>query len=322
MKTAKWLNVFLWLVNLSLGVGILVFVYENLIARELVKHEEEMGFQIIPATAYQSQPEEVKEDLSVYLRALPNPLERDQPQERANPGVVEIRGVTLKATFPSREPSRASAILEIQSRNQQVVAFHGEEVKGDGVNGEDPQPVAELRGWTLAEVESNRVVFQSGGKTCELKMSSEELEGAPVGMMNPGGRPGVPRPGAGNQPYNAANFKSFQERMSENEVVWSMDPAEVEYAMGSQDSILKDAELTPFSGGGVKIARIREGSIGRARGIQNGDVVQSINGQPINSLADFQNLAQAGGLQQSNSLRLQVLRGDRMVSFEFKMGQR
>jgi general secretion pathway protein C len=70
---------------------------------------------------------------------------------------------------------------------------------------------------------------------------------------------------------------------------------------------LRQATMTPASGGGFQVQQLQPGSLYEKLGLRAGDVIKSVNGQPINSAEDAIRLYQ----QMNNvaSAQIEVMRG-------------
>jgi type II secretory pathway component PulC len=66
--------------------------------------------------------------------------------------------------------------------------------------------------------------------------------------------------------------------------------------------LLTHAKLVPVQNGGIQISDIAPGSVYERLGLNNGDAIRSINGAPVNSISEFENLFQ----HRNSTDRLQV----------------
>jgi type II secretory pathway component PulC len=66
--------------------------------------------------------------------------------------------------------------------------------------------------------------------------------------------------------------------------------------------LLTHAKLVPVPNGGIQISDIAPGSVYERLGLNDGDAIRSINGAPVNSISDFENLFQ----HRNSTDRLQV----------------
>jgi general secretion pathway protein C len=82
---------------------------------------------------------------------------------------------------------------------------------------------------------------------------------------------------------------------------------------------LRQASIMPFQGGGFQVKRIQAGSLYEQLGLHAGDVIKTVNGQPINSVEDAIRLYQ----QMSNigAVQIQVTRGGKPENLYYQFTQ-
>jgi S1-C subfamily serine protease len=100
---------------------------------------------------------------------------------------------------------------------------------------------------------------------------------------------------------------------------WGIDPLEAEYAMANVDQIMSQVQFSAYADGGVKVNSVAAGSMPALRGLQEGDVVRSINKIPINNAGEVQNLFQSGKFRRGNVLRVTVQRAGQDMTIEYRM---
>ena len=72
---------------------------------------------------------------------------------------------------------------------------------------------------------------------------------------------------------------------------------------------LSQALMVPNSGGGFLVREIQPGSVYEKLGVRAGDVIRSINGQPINNMEEVMKVyQQLGGVQQASNITVEVTR--------------
>ncbi|MEW6330106.1 MAG: type II secretion system protein N [Pseudomonadota bacterium] len=82
---------------------------------------------------------------------------------------------------------------------------------------------------------------------------------------------------------------------------------------------LKQATLVPSSGGGFLVRQIQPGSLYEKLGMRAGDVIKSVNGQPINSAEDAIRLYQQ--MPSISSVQMEITRGGRSESLYYQFAQ-
>ena len=137
---------------------------------------------------------------------------------------------------------------------------------------------------TIVKIMRGMVVLRANGKDTMLRM--EEKAG--------GGGQGI---GEGTPPQ-------------EDHTV-TVSKAEIDEAMSNMSQFLTQAKIHPFfSAGGTAngfiISRIQKGSIFQKMGMQNGDIIQNVNGQPIQSPTQMMDLYK--DLQSGSGITLHIKR--------------
>ena len=87
--------------------------------------------------------------------------------------------------------------------------------------------------------------------------------------------------------------------------------SEIDHAMSNMAKFLTQARVQPFfspggTANGFIISRIQKGSIFQKMGMQNGDIIQSVNGQPIQGPGEVMELYK--GLQSGSEITLNIKR--------------
>lgn len=313
MRNLGFLGGILWILDGILGVVLVLFVFLYLIFPSDPGYLR--GFD--PEEPRGSRPPErpAPPTGDEVLKRLRNPLEKPAAGGPAPSGAPAFRA-SLLGVLPSENPRGGAAFLRLPSRNLELFAFPDEKILYEG------KPVEELAGWTLAEVYKDRAVFTNGAQRQVVELEKDSRRAGPGGRppLVGGGPPaGAPAASLAGQPYQPDGFKSRVLASSESQQVWAMDPQEIEWAFQNQERILdQDFQVTPVPGGGLRIESVQPGSIGASRGLMPGDVVKSVNGIPLNSLADVRNLTQNPTLRRQPSLRLVVERAGRPMVLTYQ----
>lgn len=82
---------------------------------------------------------------------------------------------------------------------------------------------------------------------------------------------------------------------------------------------LKQATMAPASGGGFLVRQIQPGSLYEKLGMRPGDVIKSVNGQPINTAEDAIKLYQQ--LANLSSVQMDIQRGGKNESLYYQFAQ-
>ena len=269
MNNTRRLNAVLWTGNVLLIIGIVAFAFQFLIFQDARTRGVEAPVTVPPGGSTLDPTD------TQALAKLPNPLLPPKPTEREKgpSGPVKLIGTVSFVDAP--EDSMAYVVLP--ARNLNVNAYVGEPVRDESAG----QEVSEMSGWRLKSVTPKTAVFSTpeGEKTLHLE---EITASAPVATGIPG--IGAPLTGAAWEPAKYATKKN-PGRSNENQESWDIDKKEVDWAAANVDTILAGVSLEPYSGGGLKINTLPEGTFAAERGLRTGDVVKSVNGQPIESIA-------------------------------------
>lgn len=131
-----------------------------------------------------------------------------------------------------------------------------------------------VAGVSLYAVYADRVLIQRGGATesLMLKDAGPNLPDGSVVTASP------PRPsGAGTRRRGETNYA-----VSRQELTQQMQ----------KPDFLTQALMVPNAGGGFLVREIQPGSVYEKLGLRVGDVIQSVNGQPVNTMEDVMRLYQ------------------------------
>lgn len=81
---------------------------------------------------------------------------------------------------------------------------------------------------------------------------------------------------------------------------------------------LSQALIVPNAGGGFLVREVQPDSIYSKLGVRVGDVIRSVNGQPVNSVDDVMKIyQQLGGMNEAGSVALDVTRGGENKSLQY-----
>jgi general secretion pathway protein C len=136
-----------------------------------------------------------------------------------------------------------------------------------------------VAGVSLYAVYADRVLIQRGGTTesLMLKDTGPNLPEGSVVTASP------PRPsGAGARRRGESNRGESNFAVSRQELTQQMQ----------KPDFLTQALMVPNAGGGFLVREIQPGSVYEKLGLRVGDVIQSVNGQPVNTMEDVMRLYQ------------------------------
>jgi general secretion pathway protein C len=184
------------------------------------------------------------------------------------------------------------AILEDRATREQQVFRLQEPVKDGAI---------------LAKVERNQVVLQLGSREQVLTIYSDGTED----VAPPSGTP--PRP------VDPSGSSSGIRQVQPNR--WVLDKQEVTAALGNLSQLLTKARVIPnFTDGkpdGFKIFSIAPDSLYAKIGLQNGDVLQQINGVEVKDPENFMRVFQQ--LKDETQIALDFVRNNRRESYSYEI---
>ena len=83
---------------------------------------------------------------------------------------------------------------------------------------------------------------------------------------------------------------------------------------------LSQALMVPNAGGGFLVREIQPGSVYEKLGMRPGDVIRSVNGQPINNMEEVMKLyQQLGGVNKVGNVSIEVMRGGRTENLQYNL---
>jgi general secretion pathway protein C len=83
---------------------------------------------------------------------------------------------------------------------------------------------------------------------------------------------------------------------------------------------LSQALIVPNAGGGFLVREIQPGSVYEKLGMRTGDVIRSVNGQPINNMDEVMKLyQQLGGINKVGNVAIEIMRGGRTETLQYNI---
>jgi type II secretion system protein C len=193
----------------------------------------------------------------------------------------------LLGTAAADDEALSWAAIEDLETKQHLVVRIDTEVKG---------------GARVVEIDRRRIVLLNNGRKEQLSLEGEELAAT------------TPRPAARTRAR--PNARASLERLADNR--FAVDRSEVQNLATNPSALFSQARILPkYEGGqmvGVQVSAIKPGSLFEQAGLQNGDTITEINGQPVNGPEGapqlFQKLTQGGdirlGVQDANGTRRDI----------------
>lgn len=176
------------------------------------------------------------------------------------------------------------------------------------VNGQSQEPFAVGQTITdsavLQAVYSDRVVISRNGALESLLLEGADNSQPPQDMDAP----------ATNRTASAAT--DIVRETGANHYMVARDQLAAQ--MRTPD-FLKQATLIPSSGGGFLVRQIQPNSLYEKLGLRAGDVIKSVNGQPINTAEDAIKLYQQ--MSSIGSVQMEVIRGGKSEALYYQFAQ-
>lgn len=215
------------------------------------------------------------------------------PPPAAAPVVMDLH-LTLTGTSLLSK-SKPFAIIEDQTTREQSLYRLGETIPNAG---------------PLVKIEKARVLINHGGKLVALEIPSN---GMPQAQPMPGFRRGFP----GRMPFPMAHTDVHP--AGKNNYV--IDRSAVQRNLQNLGQLFTQMRAIPnLAGGqtdGFRLSEIQGGSLFQQMGLQNGDVVTSINGQPLND--PTQAIALFNTLRNASNISMEVERGGQPVTLTYNI---
>ncbi len=182
------------------------------------------------------------------------------------------------------------------------------------------QPGMEIDGREVVTVQRNRVILRpTSGNLCSLSMFAEEPRVATVprpAAVRPTARPAATKAGGMDQAAMDQGITRVNERQ------YTIERSLVDRLLSNQAALMRTARVIPHEEGGrvvgVKLYGIRRSSLLGRLGIQNGDMLRTINGYdmtaPDSALEAYARLRQADRI----TINLQRRGSDQTIDYQIR----
>ncbi|MDX2219871.1 MAG: type II secretion system protein N [Burkholderiales bacterium] len=201
----------------------------------------------------------------------------DEAAASGQTAAVNTSGIRLRGVYAVDGKTLSAAVVNTGGKRDLTVRI-GEEIE---------------KGVTLAAVEADHIEISRGGarERIELDRRIVAQRGGAAGSANIRGfRLNVAKTGPNN---------------------YSLSRSELNATLQDPNQLAYTGRIGTGSGGGVRIDSAPTGSLPQKLGLMEGDVIRSLNGQPVNSAGDLARLyGQFGTL---SNLRADVMRGGQLM---------
>jgi general secretion pathway protein C len=221
----------------------------------------------------------------------------------------DLLAANLFGMAPLGNAAYSPDTLPVTSLN---LVLTGVMVRGQGsyalirIDGGDETPVTIgeelLAGARLHSVYPDRVVLARGGGY-EVLLLKETIPALPPGSVTMN---------------NARPASTAESGVRANGNQYTVDRDVIQRQM-QRPEFLSQALIVPNTGGGFLVRDVQAGSLYEKLGVRVGDVIRSVNGQPVNNIEDVMKLYQSmGGIQQAGNIALDVTRGGRNQQLQYR----
>jgi S1-C subfamily serine protease len=101
---------------------------------------------------------------------------------------------------------------------------------------------------------------------------------------------------------------------------FTLDRPSIAWAVENQDSLLHEVTLQDYASGGIQITSIAPGSLASDFGLQQGDVVKSVNGQPVVSSLSLNELRNSEAIKRATALTVGIERAGQVRALVIRQG--
>jgi general secretion pathway protein C len=187
------------------------------------------------------------------------------------------------------------------------------------VNGQPQEPFAVgqtvMEGAVLQAVNPDRVVIRRNDTLESLLLA--ETDNSPPQVAQAPARP-MPLSRTTSVSAELAQETAGGSQGGSEEPIYMMPPEQTA-ARPSPPDIMKQATLMPARDGGVTVRLIQPGSIYEKLKMRSGDVIKSVNGQPVNTPQDAIRLYQQ--MPNMGSVQIEIARGGRSQFLNHQFAQ-
>jgi general secretion pathway protein C len=276
--------------NLLLMVGIAYFA--ALSANDVIKGRLVGSVTIKPLPAPAALAPEPTYPRSHYDQIVNRDIFNAPAEEAAAPVVSEDLHLKLLGTS-IQTAQQPWAIIEDERNAKQALYQLGDDIPDAG---------------KLVAVERTKVFIERQGKRVALEIPEDQMPAVP-----PSGFPSV---GVPDRPHRAAELGSIRP-MGPNH--FAIDRSTVNGNLQNMMSLFTQMRAVPDiengASKGFKLSEIQPGSVFQQMGLQDGDVVTGIGGQPLTDPREAMQLLSS--MRNEDSVGISIIRGGRTMQFTY-----
>lgn len=206
---------------------------------------------------------------------------------------IPLSSLNLSLTGVMVTPAGSFALISADSGPELPISV-GQEITG---------------GVVLHEVYSDRVLIRRGGAT-ESLMLKEAGPSLPSGSI-------VTQARTPPRPAPSATAGAEVQKLGAN--TYSIERDQINKQM-QRPEFLSQALMVPHAGGGFLVREIQPGSLYEKLGLRVGDVINTVNGQPVNTVEDVMKIyQQLSGANNASQVTLDVRRAGKNESLQYNI---
>lgn len=209
------------------------------------------------------------------------------PSSASAPSAADTGGIRLKGVFAVDGKTLSAAIVNTGSRDMSVRV---NEAISDGVK--------------LVEVRPDAIVISRGGARETIAMDKM-------------GSKAATNAGASTAAAAQTGFRLKVNSTAQNS--YSLSRTELNNVLQDPNQVNHLGVIAPTGSGGVQVKEAPQGSLMQKLGLQAGDIITSLNGQPVSGPGDLARLY--GQFGQISSIRAEVRRGGAPLSLSYSITQ-
>lgn len=246
-------------------------------------------------------------------QVVPQPAAVAAPMEQFDPQPLLAANVFGQAPPAAGQSLDSIPISSLNLVLTGVAGFGGVSFALIGANGQPQMPftIGEevLNGVILRSIYADRVILERGGVSEALMLEGMAqlppeltVDGLPV-VREAAPAPAVPGPDLGIRQSTPNTY--------------TVPRSALDAQLKQPQEFLSQALAVPNPGGGFLMREIQPGSVYEKLGLQAGDVIRSVNGQPVNTIEDAMRLyTQSKG---TRNVRLEIVRSGRPEMLQYNV---
>jgi hypothetical protein len=122
-------------------------------------------------------------------------------------------------------------------------------------------------------------------------------------------------------PYEPDKYSTRRIRVAEDYELWELDAREAAWLLANEREVLtRDLETVAEPSGGLRIAKVRAGSLAACRGLQPGDLLRDINGMELDGPFGIEDFLEDPSYRRASGWRLTLQRDSSTLMLDYRPG--